>query len=229
MLILAGAWYTMSRPSHDMPRAQLGSSSPISEINLLVRQISRLMLLPEGETPVVGTITNASALSKTQPFFKDASDGDKVLVYSQAQKAILYSPSRGILINVGPIFSDTTFLNSSTQQQTPSISQPAVTKESPLPSTATAPLTLVVRNGSKTPGLAIKVADSLAQEDKLYKVVATEAAARKDYVGNTIILLDSAFRTTAEALAYKLSARITTNLPAGEKLNNASALVILGN
>jgi hypothetical protein len=186
------------------------------------------MILPGGETPTVGTITNASALSKTQPFFKDALDGDKVLVYAQAQKAILYSPSRDILVNVGPIFSDTTFLNQPTQQ-TSSTSRPAVTKESPPAPSATVPLTLVVRNGSKTPGLAIKLADSLAKEDKLYKVVATEAAARKDYVGNTIVLLDPAFRTAAEALAYKLSARISTSLPAGEKLNNASALVILGN
>ncbi|PIR80160.1 MAG: hypothetical protein COU25_01495, partial [Candidatus Levybacteria bacterium CG10_big_fil_rev_8_21_14_0_10_35_13] len=52
--------------------------------------------------PTIATITDKSQLS-TQPFFNNAVDGDKVLVYANAKKAILYRPSTDKIIEVAPV------------------------------------------------------------------------------------------------------------------------------
>lgn len=71
------------------------------EAKKLVAQIGAIMLLPEGETPTVATVIDLDALAG-QPFFVNAKVGDKVLVYSEAHKAILYRPSDGRIIEAMP-------------------------------------------------------------------------------------------------------------------------------
>jgi hypothetical protein len=58
----------------------------------LSAQISKFLELPSDETPTLATVKDASKL-KSQPFFKNAQDGDKALIYSRASKAVLYRPS----------------------------------------------------------------------------------------------------------------------------------------
>jgi hypothetical protein len=67
----------------------------------LVKIVGEIMLLPD-ETPTIATVTDPSKLSD-QVFFANAKAGDKVLVYSLAKKAILYSPSLNKIIEVGPV------------------------------------------------------------------------------------------------------------------------------
>lgn len=77
-----------------------------AEIQRLLGQVSSHMILPEGEEPAIATIVDAAALIAEQPFYNGAQDGDRVLIYPQAQRAIIYSPSRDIIVNVGPIVVD---------------------------------------------------------------------------------------------------------------------------
>jgi uncharacterized protein YneF (UPF0154 family) len=72
------------------------------ETNDLVMQVGRLMVLPGDETPAVATVTDAEKL-KEQEFFKNAENGYKVLIYTNAKKAILYDPVRNIIVNVSPV------------------------------------------------------------------------------------------------------------------------------
>ncbi len=76
------------------------------EIKALVAQVSKLMVLPEGELPQVAEIKDAALAAKEQPFYTGAQNGDKVLVYVNARKAIVYSPSRDMIVNAGPILGD---------------------------------------------------------------------------------------------------------------------------
>jgi hypothetical protein len=69
------------------------------EANLIIGKISRFMDLPTGEEPTLATVTNVEKL-KDQPFFANAQNGDKALVYSKAGKAILYRPSTNRIIEV---------------------------------------------------------------------------------------------------------------------------------
>ena len=80
----------------------------------LIAKVGKLIILPTGEDPVIATINDAASLSKDQVFYKGSQNGDVVLVYQKASKAIIYSPERNLIVNVGPIF----LQNPTTQTQT---------------------------------------------------------------------------------------------------------------
>jgi hypothetical protein len=67
------------------------------EINILVNKIGKIMKLPADEEPTLITVTNGSAL-ENQRFFKNVQNGDKIILYQEAQKGILFRPSQGKII-----------------------------------------------------------------------------------------------------------------------------------
>lgn len=73
-----------------------------AETKDLVQSVGKLMALPTDETPSVATVTDKEKL-KDQPFFANAENGDKVLIYTKAKKAILYRPSTNKVVEVMPI------------------------------------------------------------------------------------------------------------------------------
>lgn len=85
-------------------KASLASQMEQAQVKELIEKVGKLIILPTGEEPVVATINDAAALVKDQIFYKGAQNGDVVLVYQKASKAIVYSPSRNLIVNVGPIF-----------------------------------------------------------------------------------------------------------------------------
>lgn len=72
------------------------------EVATILDAAAKLIVLPEGETPTVATVKDPEKL-KDQLFFANAKTGDKVLIYSQARKAILYRPSEDKIIEVAPL------------------------------------------------------------------------------------------------------------------------------
>ena len=72
------------------------------ETEALINRVSKLIVLPENETPTIATVSDPEKL-KDQPFFAKAKVGDKVLIYSGSQKAILYDPAQNIIVEVAPI------------------------------------------------------------------------------------------------------------------------------
>lgn len=74
----------------------------------LVKKVSAITTLPTDEVPTVASVSDATQAQKQSPFFKDALNGDKVLLYAKAGKAILYRPSTNKVILEAPL----TFTNS---------------------------------------------------------------------------------------------------------------------
>ncbi len=72
------------------------------EVKDIANKVSKLMILPQNETPTLATVSDPEKL-KNQPFFANAKTGFKVLVYAQAQKAILYDPYENKIVEVAPI------------------------------------------------------------------------------------------------------------------------------
>lgn len=73
-----------------------------AEVKSLVQKVGRLVVLPEDETPTIATVSDPDAL-KDQAFFAEAKKGDKVLIYSNAKKAILYDPALDKVITIAPL------------------------------------------------------------------------------------------------------------------------------
>ena len=69
----------------------------------VISKVGLLMKLPAGETPTVAAVSDAAAASQQSPFFKNAANGDKVLLYVKAGEAILYRPSTNKIILVAPL------------------------------------------------------------------------------------------------------------------------------
>lgn len=74
----------------------------VEEVNKLVAIVGKLIVLPAGETPTVATVADPEKL-QDQDFFAKAKTGDKVLIYANAKKAILYNPETNKIVEVAPI------------------------------------------------------------------------------------------------------------------------------
>ena len=75
-----------------------------AQVQQVVAELSKFMILPTNETPSLATVSDLSGL-KGQPFFANAQVGDQVLVYINAKRAILWRPSEDIIVEVAPIVS----------------------------------------------------------------------------------------------------------------------------
>lgn len=75
------------------------------EIKSLTASVGKFMELPAEEQPTLATVTDQAKL-KGQDFFANAQNGDKLLVYPKAKKAILFRPSTGKIIEATNLTSD---------------------------------------------------------------------------------------------------------------------------
>lgn len=109
------------------------------ENQALIDKVGKLYLLPN-EEPRIATVSDKTQLAG-QSFFINAENGDKVLIYSQAKKAILYRPSIDKIIQVSSvnIETDTKPQISPIQTQT---STPSVTPTVKLSPTKTPDFTI---------------------------------------------------------------------------------------
>lgn len=77
----------------------VSSATPSSD---LLGEIDKLYKLPTDEKPTIVTIKDADKL-KDQTFFKDAKNGDRLVVYSNNKLALIYRQADHSLVNVGPV------------------------------------------------------------------------------------------------------------------------------
>ena len=173
------------------------------EAEKLTMAVGKLMLLPKDETPTVATVTDIDKI-KDQPFFKDAQNDHKVLIYPNTKLAIIYDPKANLIVNVGPI----NFHQSPTQS---------------VQSTRVG-----LRNGTSVTGLTFKVESELKKTYPDINIVKKDQSTRTDYQKTVIVLLNDASSDTAEALAKSLNSPLE-KLPEGEvKPDGVDILVILG-
>lgn len=92
-------------------KAQLRLSNPTEAAKQdtadTIAAVGKLMLLPQGEEPTVMQVTDVSKL-KDQPFFANALNGDKVLIFTKSKKAVLYRSDTNKIIDVAPVTIGTT-------------------------------------------------------------------------------------------------------------------------
>ncbi len=109
---------------------KLGEQLSEEQIGDLLGRISRLIMLPEETDPLIATINDAPALRAEQAFYRDAENGDQLVIFTKRAMAVIYRPSVDKLINVGPIFFD----NAGTKPESiPTPTQPEVVQPVTIP------------------------------------------------------------------------------------------------
>ncbi len=98
--VLGSAYVIKQKP--EVLGLSKGTAQVQAEVDALVAEVGKLIDLPKDEKPTVATVTDIDKV-KDQPFFKNAKNGDKVLIYTNANKAILYRPSEKRIIEVGAV------------------------------------------------------------------------------------------------------------------------------
>lgn len=71
----------------------------------IIKKVGKLIVLPN-EKPAIFNVQDPELLVKQQSFFKGSQKGDKLLVFPKSGKAVIYSPSKNIIINTGPVSFD---------------------------------------------------------------------------------------------------------------------------
>ncbi len=107
----------------DVISENLKQSSQITQNSKsLIEKAGQLILLPKNEDPSIATINNVALLQKDSPFYKNARNGNILLIYFQAKKAYIYDPEKNIIINVGPLILEKNPANVPAVPATPSTS-----------------------------------------------------------------------------------------------------------
>lgn len=172
------------------------------ETQQLIDKMSKLIDLPQADLkngePTLATVLDKSKL-KDQPFFANAENGDKVLIYTKAKKAFLYRPSTNKIVNVAPV--------------TIGAGQQAK---------------LAILNGSGSGNAADKMSSTIQSKFPDAQVTSTGNANKQNYSKTIVVDLSGSNATTAQTLAQAINATVGP-LPDGEaKPDNADLLVIVG-
>ena len=68
----------------------------------IIDKVANLYMVPTSEEPTVAQIQDKSKLGN-QEFFKNARNGDYLLIYQKEKVALIYREEAGKLVNVGPV------------------------------------------------------------------------------------------------------------------------------
>ena len=77
-------------------------STELSNSDVVVRVSELVSDLPQ-ENPTIAIINDADALSEQDGFYAGASNGDRLLVYPQSGRAIIYNPDSDSIVKDGAV------------------------------------------------------------------------------------------------------------------------------
>jgi hypothetical protein len=93
---------TEQTPVTESELKQTTTSEQAAQAETIIKGLAKHILLPE-QAPQVMQIMNPDELIQKDPFFTGSQSGDVLLIYKTVGKAIIYSPARDIIVNVGPV------------------------------------------------------------------------------------------------------------------------------
>ena len=108
-LVVAGYFYYQTTQLKKSPQAVVAK-----ETKEVVSKVGKLVSLPD-EQPTIATVADPEVL-KDQAFFAKAQKGDKVLIYTNAKKAILYSVTLNKILDIAPLNIGNSGVNQTTPQ-----------------------------------------------------------------------------------------------------------------
>ncbi|PIT88656.1 MAG: hypothetical protein COU29_02705 [Candidatus Magasanikbacteria bacterium CG10_big_fil_rev_8_21_14_0_10_36_32] len=205
-IVFVWSWlnYKYAEKELEIQQANLSPQAQViqKETGNLLERLGRHMFLPVDEKPVVASIVDAKVLAQSNAFYKNAQNGDKIIVYVNSQLAIIYNPIADKIVNVGPLIDE------------------EVIQEV---------LVVEIRNGTKISGLAEKLSGQL-KIDSSFDVLSISYAEKRNYQKNILIdLSGGSKKDLIKKLESILGVSAVTTTPVGEKNSKAEAVIILGN
>lgn len=70
----------------------------VQEAEKVAVVVGKLIALPEGETPLLITVDDAT-IYRNEPIFARVKEGDQILVYTVAGKIVIYRPEKNIIVD----------------------------------------------------------------------------------------------------------------------------------
>lgn len=178
-----------------------------------VASVGQKISLPSDEKPTVASVKDLDKLAG-QAFFKDAKEDDKVLIYTNAKKVILYRPSEERVVEVGSINI------TSNDKKEGEVAGEEVIKVTTF--------TVAILNGTENDDSVKEFEEELKGLLPEAEVVSKDDAAKRDYEKTVVVVLGEEKKAEAEALAGKLGVEVV-ELPEGEaEPKDGEVLVILG-
>jgi hypothetical protein len=175
----------------------------------LVLKVGKLIKLPN-EKPEIATVSDISQL-QSQSIFKNAQNGDKVLIFPKSKRAIVYRPSENIIVEVGNLVA----------AQVGSQSAEATTSESEVEK-----VTVTVFNATTTKGYAGRIGSELASKFSNIEISDTGNAVGA-YNKTLVVDLTGKNSDLVKSLSKELGGEVD-KLPANEDKPNSEILIILG-
>ena len=176
------------------------------ELTSILEKVNKLMDLPQDETPTLATVLNKDNL-KDQDFFKKAENGDKVLVYTNNKKAILYRPNTNKIIEVMPVYNDETEKAAAT-------------------GAITANPKVALYNGTGKAGLTNTAETKIKDKVANIEIALKENASKTNYTKTIVVDISGKMADQAKKIAEAVGGEVSS-LPDGEKKPNADILVIV--
>lgn len=207
VLTLASAVYFYSQVERTKKLLTNPSAATKEQVKGVVDRVARLIDVPKNEEPTVATISDISKL-KDQPFFTKAENGDKVIIYSQIGRAILYRPSIDKIIEVAPVTKDDKSFSPAAQQA------------------SFKGIRVAIYNGSGKAGLAGSTETKIKAKYPDITIVTKENAVKSDYAENIVIDIKGGKTGQVQALAGLIGGKVGS-LPDGELKPDADILIIV--
>ena len=172
----------------------------------VLERVNKLIDLPQDETPTVATVLDKDKL-KDQEFFKNAQNGDKLIVYMKAKKAVLYRSSTNKIIEVAPVYNDDT-------------------KKAEASGAITANPKVAILNGTKTAGLTNTAETKIKETIANVEILSKDNAKKTDYSKTIVVDINGTMADQAKKIADALGGEVGS-LPDGETKPEADILVIV--
>lgn len=96
ILVLAGVGLLIARERR---------TPDLNNVNVVMSDVSRHYSLPTNEMPALATVTDSRKVQSS--FSGKVQNGDKILIYQNNKKAIVYRPSIDRIVDVEPVLIDT--------------------------------------------------------------------------------------------------------------------------
>jgi hypothetical protein len=219
VLVVVGGWWAFKMGSDDT-LANISASVKLTDaqVQAVVERVGKFMVIPTDEKPSVAVLKDTDALAQQQSFYRGAKDGDILVIYSS--RAIIYDPVANKLVSVSPIQA------AASASPSPIASGSATITPSASPA-APEKVTVDVRNGTATAGLASSTANTLKKNS--WVTIGAVGDAKGSFAKTVLVDLTNGKKPNAvAALAEVLKVTAVTAIPTGESTSTADILVIVG-